>query len=163
MKKLLVIRSVSFQQLDNVLAVMRTKFPGFELHVLTHQHGRKIANKYAYVDKVLTYPYQGSFSLWKPLTGVDVQYYDALVVPIANLSGAAFTNVQLFSLRQSSGDRYLCNLAGEIRKISVGGIVFRAVVSAFYHCVAILLGSAIAFVIILTVVAVFTLNGLRKS
>lgn len=117
MRRLLIIRSASFQQLDKNLASIRARFPAHEIHLLTHEHGRRLAEKYAVVDRVLIYPKEGPFSAVGGSTGLTQGNYEDLVVLVSNLSGAGFTNVFEFAAALPGDHIHQCNLVGEIREI----------------------------------------------
>jgi hypothetical protein len=110
--RLLVVRSVSFQQLDASLEAVRARFPSHAIDVLTHEHGRELAASYRTVDSVIVYPEPGPFTrgAWRPPPGVT---WDVVVVPVANLTGAGFANVFDFA-RPLGPSVYRCNLAGDI-------------------------------------------------
>jgi hypothetical protein len=116
-KKLLIIRSAGFQQLDSNLASIKQHFPGRELHLLTHEHGRKLAAKYKDISCIRIYPYEGSFNHNQLIPGQESWKYDAVAVLVANISGAGFANVLSFAASLNEGELYLCNLVGEIRHL----------------------------------------------
>ncbi len=53
MKKLLIVRSASMQQLDNNLKAIINTFPDYEYHMLTHEHSVKLVEKYDVIKKSL--------------------------------------------------------------------------------------------------------------
>jgi hypothetical protein len=114
--RVLVIRSVSFQQLDLGLESIRAQFPGCAIDVLTHEHGKVPAESYACVSSAIVYPERGPFRRggWAP---PGDSAWDAVVVPVANVTGAGFDNV--FDLATSLAPAvYRCNVAGEIAALS---------------------------------------------
>ena len=123
MKRLLIIRSASFQQLDSNLQHIRKKFPRHEIHLLTHEHGKRLARKYKDVNRIWGYPHRGGFSFRKVPDDLKKHEFDAVIIPVTNLSGAGFMNVFLFSLRIPAGQRHVCNLVSEITPISRREIV----------------------------------------
>lgn len=118
-KKLLIVRSASFQQLDSNFAFLTARFPDREIHLLTHEHGRKLAEKYAGVAKVAVYPGTGHFKAGVKVEGVTPGFYDEVVVVVSNLSGAGFSNVFAFGQSLGGGALYRMNLVGEIEEITV--------------------------------------------
>lgn len=122
MKKLLIVRSASFQQLDKNLPSIRAAFPDHELHLLTHEHGRKLAEKYAEVKRVLVYPHAGPFRKGRGIPDLEGQRYDDVAVLAANLSGAGFANVLLFAAGLGMGELHLVNLVGETRSVLLSDI-----------------------------------------
>jgi ADP-heptose:LPS heptosyltransferase len=125
MKKLLIIRSVSFQQMDNNLQKIKATFPEHEIHILTHEHGKSLAEKYKDIDKVWVYPYRKGFSIQRKVAELKQQAFDVVVIPVTNISGAGFSNVTLFSLTIPAKKRYLCNLVSKIRPLSTWKIITR--------------------------------------
>jgi hypothetical protein len=122
MKKLLIIRSASFQQLDKNFAQILDAFPGHEIHMLTHEHGARLARKYSSLEKVLIYPHQGAFSAVSKPTGVEGESYDEILVPVANMTGCGFTNVFQFAAGLPSSSIHMCNLVGEISTVTHSGL-----------------------------------------
>lgn len=112
MKSLLLIRSVSFQQLDNNLAHIRAAFPDHSIHLLTHEHGRRLAEKYTAIANIVIYPHCGAFTAGIEIP--DLGPYDAVLVPVTNLSGAGFINVFQFAASLPAERLYCCNLVGKI-------------------------------------------------
>ncbi|MDK2789028.1 MAG: hypothetical protein PWP07_2273 [Epulopiscium sp.] len=121
-KRLLIIRSISFQQLDTNLIEIKKHFEGYEIHLLTHEHGKKLAEKYKDIDKIWIYPYKSGFHFKNKCEDLNKQFFDAIIIPVTNLSGTGFVNVFLFSLTIPAKQRYICNLVSDIKSISQGGI-----------------------------------------
>jgi hypothetical protein len=118
MAKLLIIRSVSFQQLDKALPVMRQAYPGARVELLTHEHGVAQAHAMPGIDGVRVYPYRGGFSWWRPVPVLRGEMYDAVVVPVANATGAGFWNVCLFALTIKARTRVLCKVTSELTELT---------------------------------------------
>ncbi len=116
-KRVLIIRSASFQQLDNNLASILEQFKDWELHLLTHEHGRRLAEKYKDFSAILVYPYLGPFQRNTAIPDLPSRKYDAVLVLVANLSGAGFANVFDFASSLGAAGLYQCNLVGEIRSL----------------------------------------------
>lgn len=118
MKELLIIRSVSFQQLDKNLIAIRERFPDHELSLLTHEHGFLLARKYKDIDLVYVYPYKESFSYRRKVRELQSKEFDTIIIPVTNLSGAGFLNVFLFSLSLKAKKRLVCNVVSEFREVT---------------------------------------------
>jgi len=123
-KKLLIIRSVSFQQLDHNLKAIKDKFPEHEIHLLTHEHGKKLAEKYKDIKQIWIYPYKEGFGYTRKCLDLKDEYFDVVIVPCTNLSGTGFINVFLFSLSIHAKERYKCNLISEIKAFSKVQVMF---------------------------------------
>lgn len=122
MKELLIIRSVSFQQLDKNLVAIREHFPDHKLSLLTHEHGLLLAQKYKDIDQIYVYPYKESFSYRRKVKELQDKEFDTVIIPVTNLSGAGFLNVFLFSLSLKTKKRLVCNVIsglGEVSRIHI--------------------------------------------
>jgi len=141
-KVVLIVRSVSFQQLDKNLEAVSRRFPGREFHLLTHSHGRERAGSYALIDRIYDYDSRRNFSFFH-VPGLLRRKkenprlpYDAVVVPVTNKTGVGFLNVMMMALRIPSGGVYVCNLTSEIWKVSHRQIVFRSLRSSVFSILA---------------------------
>ncbi|KLV17839.1 hypothetical protein ABW02_24545 [Niallia circulans] len=132
MKKLLIIRSVPIQQLDNNLPEIRKEFPDHEITLLTHSHGIKLAEKYNEVNKIMVYPFKAKFSPRIKWAELDTMSYDIVIVPVANLTGAGFFNVLLFSLKIRAKEIYMCNLVSKIVKINKSKLIAKSIFHGFW-------------------------------
>ncbi len=134
-KKVLIVRSVSFQQLDRnierIAEYFRGEIPGdgCEFHILTHDHGMEQAKGYTVIDEIIGYGRRGNFTPFH-LPGILKQrkkpVYHAVVVPVTNKSGAGFLNAAMMALRIRPVSVYMCNLTSDIWKISKKKIVYWA-------------------------------------
>jgi hypothetical protein len=125
MDKILIIRSVSLQQLDQNLPVIRAAFPGAEFHLLTHPHAIAECCKYPGLARVIPLSSAASFSPFRLPAEIRAERYSAVVVPVANRSGAGFLNVFLTAWRCRSKAIYRCNLVSEIDRIGRTDLLFR--------------------------------------
>lgn len=119
-KKLLVIRSVSFQQLDkNILRILE-RFPvsEYDYSLLTHTHGTNRARKYEMVTEILDYGSRGNFSFFHIPSALKGKRFDTVVVPVTNITGTGFLNVLSMTLRLKTGNVSICNLVSEFRPVS---------------------------------------------
>ena len=132
MEKLLIVRSASFQQLDMNLSAIQARFPRHEIHLLTHEHGAKLAQSYKDISVIHTYPYRSSFSLIRPVHFLDVKF-STIIVLVANESGAGFLNVLRFALQIPALEYYVCNLVSELRRFSKSEIRRRRVESIVFR------------------------------
>lgn len=132
MKKLLIIRSVPIQQLDNNLPEIIKEFPDHEITLLTHEHGIKLAEKYNTVDNIMVYPFKAKFSPRIKWNELDCMSFDIVIVPVANLTGAGFFNVMLFSLKIKANQIYMCNLVSNIVKINKSKLILKSIFHGFW-------------------------------
>ena len=133
MKELLIIRSVSFQQLDLNLEKIMEQFPGYRISLLTHEHGVKLAEKYDKIEEIHVYDYKAGFGWSRKAGSLKGKRFAAVVIPVTNISGAGFSNVLLFSLTVKTERRYLCNVVSEIRELSVPGILAGLLLRGIYR------------------------------
>ncbi|PKM82364.1 MAG: hypothetical protein CVU89_05010 [Firmicutes bacterium HGW-Firmicutes-14] len=122
MQEVLIIRSVSFQQLDKNIKAIREKYRNCRISLLTHEHGVKLAEKYKNIYRVYVYPYQGSFSYGKPVKELENRDFDTVIIPVTNISGAGFSNVCLFALTIKAKKYVICNMVSDLREISRAGV-----------------------------------------
>ncbi|HOP74684.1 MAG TPA: hypothetical protein PLC07_06465 [Bacillota bacterium] len=117
MKELLIIRSVSFQQLDKNLAAIAKAYPDHRISILTHEHGVMLAQKYRQVNDIYVYPYKEGFKLKNKVPVLKDKTFDVVIVPVTNITGAGFFNVLLFSLGLKASKRVLCNVRSEFKEV----------------------------------------------
>jgi hypothetical protein len=122
MKRLLIIRSASMQQLDKNLKTIIKKFPDYEYHMLTHEHSVKLVEKYDVIKKIIVYPYKESFSIKRKVPELKKETYDVVIIPVTNLTGSGFFNVFQFSLSLKAKKRVVCNLVSDLWDITPGRI-----------------------------------------
>ncbi|MDR0310539.1 MAG: hypothetical protein LBJ21_03020 [Acidobacteriota bacterium] len=122
MKEILIIRSVSFQQLDKNLPVIKDHYPDHKISVLTHEHGALLARKYKDVDEVYIYPYRDGFKYKNRAFGINDKKFAAVIIPVANITGAGFFNVLKFSLSIKAGKRAVCNVISDIREVEPAAV-----------------------------------------
>ncbi|MBF0515909.1 MAG: hypothetical protein HQK97_02155 [Nitrospirae bacterium] len=115
-KHILVIRCTNLQHLDKVFSKLRAEFPGAAITLLTHRHGAAAAADYT--DSVVVYPYTENYGFFRSLKSLDSMNFDAIVVPVGNVSGSGFLNVFLFTLTIKAGARFMCNLPLELIPLS---------------------------------------------
>lgn len=130
MSRVLIIRSVSFQQLDQNLPRIAAAFPQAELYLLTHGHGLSSAAKYAGLAGTVEYDSPRNFSPWHRPATLKRMRFDEVVVPVSNLGGAGFLNVFLLALRVPARRRWMCNLVSELRPLPVHTVLGKALLSA---------------------------------
>lgn len=139
MKRLLIVRSVSFQQLDLNLPEIKKKFPEHEICLLTHPHGVELAKKYNDIDKVYTYDYTGAFqsrNKVKEIEGVD---FDVVIVPVTNISGSSFENVLQYGISIKAQEYFMCNMISEFTNLTKYGIMIRRIKHGFFRVCACIL------------------------
>lgn len=139
MKKLLIVRSVSFQQLDLNLPEIKKQFPDYKIHLLTHEHGVKLAEKYETIEGIYIYPYVGSFNKKNKIEALNKEQFDAIIIPVTNITGVGFLNVLSYGLSLRSKKYYRCNMISEFKEMNKGYIFFKVLESGLYKLVAALL------------------------
>lgn len=157
-KKLLIIRSASMQQLDKNLPEIVKSFPNHEIDMLTHEHSVKLVEKYENIKNIIVYPYNGSFDVKHP---VNTDEYNAVLVPVTNLSGSSFYNVLNFSLTIKAKKRYICNLVSDIWEVTPSDIKMMRVKS---NTMAVLssLATAILFIPLILILP-FKLRSIQRK
>lgn len=135
MKKLLIIRSVSFQQLDINIIEIKNKLPNHEIYLLTHEHGVPFAKKYKDIDNIIIYPYKKSFKFGNKVDELKDKMFDSIIIPVNNVTGLGFFNVLIYSLSIKGKKRYLCNVVSKIKEISTFNILsigFKNLIFSFF-------------------------------
>lgn len=161
MKKLLIIRSVSFQQLDLNLPEIKKRFPDYEISLLTHAHGVALAEKYQDIAKVYVYDYTGGFSVKNKVLDLEGKSFDALLVPVTNLTGCGFLNVLAFGTKIKSREYYMCNVVSEITKTGRAKVFWKRCLEGIQKVLAFLL--AIPCAVIGIGGLLINLKGMKKS
>lgn len=128
-RKVLILRSVSLQQLDQNLPAIQAAFPGAEFHLLTHPHAIAECRKVPGLAKVIPLASAASFSPFRLPRRIRRERYAAAVVPVSNLSGVGFANVFLTALASGAQDIYRCNLVSEIVRIEKTALLGRFLAS----------------------------------
>lgn len=136
MKRLLIVRSVSFQQLDLNLPEIKNKFPEHEICLLTHPHGVELAKKYNDIDKVYTYDYKGAFQSRNKVADINGMEFDVVIVPVTNMSGTSFENVMQYGVSIKAQNYYMCNMLSEFTKLTKYGILLKRIKHTIFRCVA---------------------------
>jgi len=126
-KTILIIRSVSFQQLDKNLTAIARQFPTthYRFQLLTHSHGIDRARSYTAISDLIDYDSPGNFSFFhlpRSLKRKEMkarkQSYEAIIVPVTNITGTGFLNVLALTLRIRTKKIFICNLVSDIRETS---------------------------------------------
>lgn len=138
MKELLIIRSVSFQQLDKNLVAILERFPDHKINLLTHEHGVLLARKYKAIDQIYVYPHKEGFACRRKVKELKDRRFDTVIIPVTNLSGAGFVNVYLFSLSVNAKKRFVCNVVSEFREVSRTRILLMGVRNQLFSLFSIL-------------------------
>jgi hypothetical protein len=139
-KKILIIRSVSFQQLDKNLTAIVKQFPPqeYEIHLMTHSHGLERAKSYGSISKIIDYDSRKNFNFFhlpKSLKQKQPKYH-TILVPVTNKSGVGFLNVLTLTLRIPSQSIYFCNLVSEMTQITRTGIMMQMIRAALFSSLA---------------------------
>ncbi|WP_294182012.1 glycosyltransferase family 9 protein [uncultured Clostridium sp.] len=161
MKSILIIRSVSFQQLDLNLAAIKNKYPGYSIALLTHEHGVKLAQKYKDIDNIYIYPYKEGFKYGNKVKEIENKRFDIVIIPVTNISGVGFFNVLKYSKMVLADKRVLCNVVSDLREISDFQIYFMNVKSIVFKIISILLTVVVS--IFTAIFLPFKLNRITKK
>ncbi|MCP5049377.1 MAG: hypothetical protein GY940_19560 [bacterium] len=156
-KRVLIIRSVSFQQLDKNLNAIVKRFPAdeFQFHLLTHSHGIERARTYSALSEIVDYESRKNFTpfhvprrLRKNVKNqTDHQNkssYEAIIVPVTNQTGTGFLNVLAMTLRIPARSIYICNMVSDIREISRKKVLAQVAKSSLFSCLAALITLPVA-------------------
>ncbi len=117
-KKILLIRSVSLQQLDKNLPAVYKQFHDCDFYLLTHSHNIENCSKYKEINKVLDYKKKSSFHPFFIDKNLKNEKFDEVIYFVSNIKGYGFLNVSLFAQRLTKGSVYSCNLNSKIKKQS---------------------------------------------
>ena len=137
-EKVLIIRSVSFQQLDQNLVAIEKQFPldKFELHLLTHGHGMERARTYRALSGIFDYEHRGNFSLFNVPAILKEIVFNSVIVPVTNKTGLGFLNVLALAARIHTRKILLCNMVSELREISRTDILWQGFKSILFSLLA---------------------------
>ena len=122
MKKVLIIRSVSFQQLDLNLPAIKEKYKDCSICLLTHEHGVKLAEKYSDINEIYVYPYKEGFNINNKVKELENLEFESVVVPVTNITGGGFFNVLKFSKSIKCRERVMCNVISDIKSFKMSDI-----------------------------------------
>ncbi len=161
MKNILIIRSVSFQQLDLNLSSIKEKYSPCSISILTHEHGVKLAEKYSDIDKVYVYPYKDGFNIANKVKELSDANFDVLVVPVTNINGGGFFNVLKFSKSIRADERVMCNVISDIKSFTIGKIYWMQIKTAIMQIVS-FLGTLIISPLVL-ILLLLKLKGIEKN
>ena len=161
MKEVLIVRSVSFQQLDLNLPAIKNQYRDCSLSVLTHEHGLLLAQKYQDIDQVYVYPFKSAFSYWRRPKELRRKVFDTVIIPVSNLSGVGFDNVLFYSLSFKCKSRVICNLVSELKPVAAWQIVYYNIINKIWSVLA-LLGTMILAIPVLPVLP-FCLRKIEKT
>lgn len=152
MKNILIIRSVSFQQLDLNLPAIKEKYGVCKISLLTHEHGVKLAEKYSDVEKIYVYAYKNGFNIANKANELSNKNFDVIVVPVTNINGGGFFNVLKFSKSINAKERVICNVISDISSFTMGDIYLLEIKSFLMKFIAVLgtvIISPIVFIILM--------------
>lgn len=145
-KNVLIIRSVSFQQLDkNIIRIKEAEaFAGpdsidWAFYLLTHSHGTNRARKYETLSGIFDYRSRKNFSFFHIPKKLAKEKFHAVIVPVTNKTGAGFLNVFLMTLRLKTKKIYCCNLVSDIWEIPRLKIIFQLFRSMLFSLVSLVL------------------------
>lgn len=160
MKRILIIRSVSFQQLDLNLPAIKEKYKEYSISLLTHEHGVKLAEKYSDIDNIYVYPYKEGFKVENKVIELENEQFDAVIVPVTNITGGGFFNVLKFSKAINCKERVMCNVISELKSFTMGDLYYLQLKNFFMNLVSIL--GAIIISPILLICLLYRLRRIKK-
>jgi hypothetical protein len=146
-KKILIIRSVSFQQLDRVINKIQNEFKDFDIEILAHAFNLPRLLKYKQVKRVITYEETCDFSARMIPAKLHKKNYHTIIVPFSNSSGAGFLNVIELALKLKSKQIFSCNLHLEISRLNRTLLFLKKIFSAVNSVFSVLF-SLIIFILI---------------
>lgn len=118
MKRLLIIRSVSFSQLDINIQQIKKKFPDYQIDILTNYSGVDTAKKYTCINNVYIYNFDGNFNKKNIVKAIQDQKFDVIIILVNNVSGLFFENSISFGCSIKSEEYYICNIASDLKRIT---------------------------------------------
>ncbi|MCR3757815.1 hypothetical protein KYB31_02240 [Clostridium felsineum] len=161
MKRLLIIRSASFQQLDLNLKAIEEKYKGYEINILTHEHGVKLAEKYNNVKNIYVYPYKGYFKKGYSIKEIENIKFDVIIVPVTNISGAGFFNVFKYALSINGDKIVMCNVVSNFKDIGDFSLYIMEIKNVIFKVAAFLITGILGIILIPTLL--FKLKSIRKK
>lgn len=162
MNKILIIRSVSLQQLDAMLPVVKSKFSNCEIYILAHEHGAKLAEKYEDIKRVIVYPYKSGFTKSQPADFGDIEEFDNVIVPVGNITGAGFYNVRKFALSVPNKKLWQCNMVNEFKQLMPLNVRFKSIYRTMLTCLTLIL-TCLATLILLPYLFIILFMRTRKN
>lgn len=137
-KKILIIRSVSFQQLDKNLIQVKETFLAADttFYLLTHSHGIERAGKYGMFSEIIDYQSRKDFSFFHLPQRLKKEKFHAVIVPVTNKTGAGFLNVFAMALRIKAEKVYCCTPASDIRQAPRKEIISKLLKATFFSALA---------------------------
>ena len=160
MKNILIIRSVSFQQLDLNLPAIKEKYKDCSISLLTHEHGVKLAEKYSDIDNIYVYPYKEGFNIDNKVKELEKEHFEAVIVPVTNITGGGFYNVLKFSKSIDCKERVMCNVISELKSFTMKDLYYLQFKNFLMNIVS-TLGTIIVSPILL-ICLLYRLRGIKK-
>lgn len=152
MKNILIVRSVSFQQLDLNLPAIKEKYAPCNISLLTHEHGVKLAEKYSDIDKIYVYPIKNGFNIANKVKELANINFDVVVVPVTNINGGGFFNVLKFSKCINTKERVMCNVVSDVKAFTIRKIYwmeFKTVIMQIISFLATIILSPLMLILLL--------------
>ena len=147
MSQVLIIRSAPIQQLDASLPKIRSFFDNPSISILSHRHCLDLLRKYNRIQRIIPYPYKGSFDYKRKVFLDSDLRFDHAVVMVGNLSGSGFVNVLLFALALPVKKIWICNLIGQLKFISKPLVALITARNLFYKLFSSILCLSFCFLI----------------
>lgn len=161
MKNILIIRSVSFQQLDLNLPAIKKQYDPCKISLLTHEHGVKLAAKYSDLEHIYIYPYKNGFNMADKVKELSDINFDVVVVPVTNINGGGFFNVLKYSKSINAKERVICNVISEIKSFTIGKIYWMEFKTAIMQSIS-FLGTLVVSPLVV-VILLLKLKGIEKK
>ncbi len=139
---ILLIRCVSLQLLDLIIAKIKQNDAHAQIHVLTHQHSADLTAKHPSIDRVWTYERSGNFSGKIHDVALKGISWDLILVPLGNESGSGFENVKKLALSIPSKDRQTISISGDWKRFNR----FSMIAEQMIHTVSAVFGGLVTVV-----------------
>ncbi len=131
MKRLLIIRSASIQQLDININQIKESFKGHEIFILTHPHTVEHCKKYS-VKNIIPYESKNDFNFKFIPKELKNEKFDSVIFLVSNISGKGYLNLILFSFLLTPKSVYYINIKSEIKKIYKLNLLFNLLKRILY-------------------------------
>ena len=91
-KKILIIRSISMQQLDNLMSKLYTEYPDADFFILTHSHAIKRCGKYKKIAGIIDYKSSKNFGFFHIPENINKYNFYIRVCFLQNFTKSSITS-----------------------------------------------------------------------
>lgn len=126
MKKLLIIRSVNFSQLDINIPQIKKQFLNYQINILTNSSSVNTIKKYKDINKIYIYNFEGNFNRKNVSKIMQNQKFDVIIILVNDVKGLFFENAIYAGCSIKAKEYYICNMASELKKITKSNLVKRS-------------------------------------